>query len=128
MTDAPPVLALTNRAMVGFDLVLGGAALLAPRATLRALGHERPSDDAAALLRRCGPIWLTFSAAHARAATRGSAFDWAVVAGMRATEILTDPVWSTAPGFTRPGSRSALRLAGAFNLALALAAARQARR
>ncbi len=32
------------------------------------LGHDEPSPDAAHLFRRCGPIWLTFAAAHAMAA------------------------------------------------------------
>ena len=33
------------------------------------LGHDEPSPEAAHLFRRCGPIWLTFAAAHAVAAT-----------------------------------------------------------
>ena len=32
--------------------------------TLKVLGHEEPSPDAKHLFRRCGPIWLTFAAAH----------------------------------------------------------------
>src|SRR6266702_5349498 len=65
-----------NLVMVGFDLALGSAALLAPAATLRALGHERPSADAEHLFRRCGPIWLTFAAGHARAAVGNRPQDW----------------------------------------------------
>jgi hypothetical protein len=53
-----------NRNMIAFDLVLGSGAVLAPAATLRVLGHNEPSDDARELFRRCGPIWLTFAAAH----------------------------------------------------------------
>jgi hypothetical protein len=121
---------LVNRAMIGFDLVLGAAAIGAPDLTLRVLGHERPSDDARSLFRRCGPIWLTFAAAHLRAATRGSAEDWRAVSWLRATEIATDPLWSGSPAVTRPGARAGLRLAGACNLVMtagAAYAARQAR-
>ena len=63
-------LRLTNRNMIAFDLVLGSAAILAPSATLPVLGHDRPSADAEHLFRRCGPIWLTFAAAHAVADRR----------------------------------------------------------
>ena len=58
------VIRLANRGMAAFDLVLGTATIAAPDATLRVLGHDRPSDDARELFRRCGPIWLTFAAAH----------------------------------------------------------------
>ena len=64
---------MTNRNMIGFDLALGTGALLAPDATLRALGHEDPSPDARELFRRCGPIWLTFAAAHADRRTSATA-------------------------------------------------------
>src|SRR5205823_9360069 len=74
--DAPRLLREWNRGMIAFDLILGSATLLAPRATLKVLGHERPSADAEALFRRCGPIWLTFAAAHAVAAARGKRRDW----------------------------------------------------
>ncbi|HEY8584660.1 MAG TPA: hypothetical protein VIL49_16990, partial [Capillimicrobium sp.] len=86
-----------NRGMVAFDLALGTAALAAPDATLRLLGHAEPSDDARALFRRCGPIWLTFAAAHATAAARGEPRDWWALGWLRATEIATDAVWSTSP-------------------------------
>jgi hypothetical protein len=80
------------------------------------------------LLRRCGPIWLTFAAAHAVAARRGEPRDCGRSRGCGATEIATDPLWSRSPGFaSRPGARRALRLAGAGNLALAVAFARRAR-
>ncbi len=117
-----------NAGMIGFDLALGTGALAAPDATLRLLGHERPSDDARVLFRRCGPIWLTFAAAHAVAAVRGRREDWWAVAWLRGTEILTDVVWSTSPAVPEARSRAALRGAGAFNLALALGAAAVARR
>ena len=106
--------------MVAFDLILGSATLLAPRATLKVLGHERPSADAEALFRRCGPIWLTFAAAHAVAARRDEPQDWWALAWLRGTEIATDAVWSTSPGFTRPGARAGLWFAGLANLAMAL--------
>src|SRR3954465_10436914 len=63
----------TNAFMAGFHLLPGTGTLLAPDATLRVLGHDEPSPDARELFRRCGPIWLTFAAAHALAARRGGA-------------------------------------------------------
>lgn len=111
---------LTNRNMIAFDAVLGTAALAAPTATLRVLGHDAPSDDAEHLFRRCGPIWLTFAAAHAVAAARGNEEDWWALAWLRGTELATDIVWSRSPAFSREGSAEGLWLAGAANLAMAL--------
>lgn len=110
----------TNRTMIAFDLALGGGALFAPSATLRVLGHERPSPDAEHLFRRCGPIWLTYAAAHAVAERRGKSADWWGLAWLRGAEIATDVVWSRSPGFSRPGARAGLWFAGASNLAMAL--------
>jgi hypothetical protein len=121
------VLRSMNRTMVGFDLLLGTAALLAPDRTLGVLGHERPSEDARHLFRRCGPIWLTFAAAHAVAARRGEPRDWWALAWLRATEIATDVVWSASPAVSRPGAKASLRLAGVYNLAAALGFARLSR-
>jgi hypothetical protein len=108
----------TNRTMIAFDLVLGLGTLLAPAQTLRVLGHDRPSPDAQELFRRCAPIWLTFAAAHAVAATRDRPRDWWALAWLRGTEIATDVVWSQSPALTRPGAREALKLAGVANLAM----------
>ncbi|MFN8217930.1 MAG: hypothetical protein U0R71_15150 [Solirubrobacterales bacterium] len=119
---------LTNGFMIGFDLALGGAALAAPAATLRALGHDEPSPDARHLFRRCAPIWLTFAAAHAVAARRGRPADWQALAWLRGTEIATDALWAASPAVSRPGARAGLRLAGAANLAMAGAFAWMARR
>ncbi|HEY1592171.1 MAG TPA: hypothetical protein VGF81_10290 [Solirubrobacteraceae bacterium] len=116
-----------NKVMVGFDLALGSAALLAPAATLRALGHDRPSPDAEHLFRRCGPIWLTFAAGHARAAAGNRPQDWWALAWLRGTEIATDAVWAGSPALTRPGAKAGLRLAGLANLAMALGYARLAK-
>ena len=110
-----------NRGMVAFDLALGAGAMLAPERTLAVLGHRRPKADARELFRRCGPVWLTFAAAHATAAVRGEPRDWWALAWLRGTEIATDALWSRSPGFGRPGAREALWLAGAGNLAMALA-------
>lgn len=126
--DAEQLVRLANRNMVGFDLALGAGALLAPDATLKVLGHDAPSSDARRLFQRCGPIWLTYAAAHLLADRRDGAGDWYGVAWLRATEILTDVVWSASPGFRRPGAREGLWFAGAFNLALALGARGVARR
>jgi hypothetical protein len=125
--DLDALVRLTNRTMIGFDLALGTGALLAPDLTLRAIGHDAPSDDARELFRRCAPIWLTFAAAHAVAHVRDEPEDWWAVAWLRGTEIATDVLWSRSAAITRPGARQGLWLAGAFNAALALGAARVAR-
>ena len=117
----------SNRTMIAFDLVLGSAALLAPDHTLRALGHDAPSEDARHLFRRCGPIWLTFAAAHTVAAIRDEPRDWWALAWLRGTEIATDVVWSASPAVSRPGAKVGLWLAGLYNLAVALGFARLAR-
>jgi hypothetical protein len=126
--DAEQALRLTNRNMIAFDLALGTGALLAPAATLGALGHRSPTPDAEELFRRCGPIWLTFAAAHAVAAARGGPEDWWALAWLRATELATDIVWSRSSGFQRPGARTGLWLAGAANAAMAAGFAWMARR
>jgi hypothetical protein len=114
-------LKLVNRGMIAFDLVLGTATLAAPRQTLWVLGHEKVSADGEALFRRCGPVWLTFAAAHAVADQRGRRRDWWALAWLRGTEIATDAVWAlTSPGFTRPGARVGMCLAGVANTAMAL--------
>jgi hypothetical protein len=120
MADLDARLRDLNRGMIGFDLALASGALLAPDKTLAVLGHERPSDDARELFRRCAPIWFTFAAAHAMAARRGDSRDWWALAWLRGTEIATDALWSRSSAFTRPGARAGLWLAGAANLAMAL--------
>jgi hypothetical protein len=109
-----------NRGMILFDLALGSGALLAPDQTLAVLGHRRPSADAREIFRRCAPIWLTFAAAHAMAATRGERRDWWALAWLRGTEIATDALWaSRSPAITTRG-RIGLYAAGLGNLAMAL--------
>jgi hypothetical protein len=117
----------TNAFMIGFDLWLGTSALLAPATTLRILGHDHPSEDAEHLFRRNAPIWLTFAAAHALAARRGRPQDWNALAWLRATEWMTDVIWSRSPAVTRPGAKAGLVLAGAANAAMSLGFARMAR-
>jgi hypothetical protein len=118
---AEEALKLVNRGMIAFDAVLGSATLLAPRQTLWVLGHEKASADAEALFRRSGPVWLTFAAAHTVAEVRGRRRDWWALAWLRGTEVATDAIWAaTSPGFTRPGARAGLFLAGAANTAMAL--------
>ncbi len=119
---------LNNAFMIGFDLVLGSAAIAAPAATLRVLGHDEPSPDAKHLFRRCGPIWLTFAAAHAVAAKRGRPADWQSLAWLRGTEIATDALWAASPAVSRPGAKAGLRLAGVANVAMAAGFAWMARR
>lgn len=105
--------------MIAFDVALGSGALLAPRTTLALLGHDEPSEDAEHLFRRCGPIWLTFAAAHLAAERRGEARDWWALAWLRGTEIATDAVWSRSPAVSRLGAAEGLRLAGVANAAMA---------
>lgn len=118
--DLEDALRLANRNMIGFDLALGSGALLTPATTLRLLGHEEPSPDARELFRRCGPIWLTFAAAHTVADRRGEPQDFWALAWLRGTEIASDVVWSRSRSFTRPGARTGLAVAGAANLAMAI--------
>jgi hypothetical protein len=125
---AEQVLRLTNRNMIVFDLLLGSAAIAAPAATLKVLGHDEPSPDAKHLFRRCGPIWLTFAAAHAVAERRGGSGDWQALAWLRGTEIATDALWAQSPAVSRPGAKLGLYLAGASNLAMAAGFAWMSRR
>jgi hypothetical protein len=117
----------TNRNMIAFDLALGSGALLAPAATLQVLGHEHPSEDAKHLFRRCGPIWLTFAAAHLVADRRDRPRDWWALAWLRGTELATDAVWARSPAVSRPGAKAGLVVAGIVNLAMALGFAHLAR-
>jgi hypothetical protein len=112
-------LRLLNRNMIAFDLALGTCAIAAPAATLKTLGHDEPSPDAKQLFRRCGPIWLTFAAAHLVADRRGRPADWQSLAWLRGTEIATDALWSASPAVSRPGAKLGLQLAGLSNLAMA---------
>lgn len=126
--DVERAIRLTNRNMIAFDLLLGSGALLAPAATLAVLGHDRPSADAEHLFRRCGPIWLTFAAAHAIAEHRDTPDDWWALAWLRGTELATDALWSRSPAFSRPGARAGMWVAGAGNLAMTLGFAWLSRR
>jgi len=117
--DLEEALRQLNRNMIAFDLALGTGALLAPRATLAVIGHDAPSEDAEHLFRRCGPIWLTFAAAHLVAERRGKSQDWWALAWLRGTELATDAVWSRSPAVSRPGAAMGLRLAGVANAAMA---------
>jgi hypothetical protein len=126
--DLSQTLQRINRGMVGFDLALGTATLLAPRETLRALGHDDPSPDAEHLFRRCAPVWLTFAAAHLVAAARGRPRDWWALAWLRGTELATDVLWSRSPAWSRSGARQALWAAGVANLAMAVGFGALARR
>jgi len=128
MPTAEQLIRLTNKNMIAFDLALGTGALVAPDLTLKVIGHDPPSDDARQLFRRCGPIWLTFAAAHAVAAKRNRPEDWWAVAWLRGTEILTDVVWSASPAVRRPSAKQGLWFAGVFNAVLAAGCAMLARR
>ena len=127
MSDLATVLRLQNRFMIGFDLVLGTATLVAPDRTLQVLGHREPSDDAREAFRRCAPIWLTFAAAHSVAAVRGKPEDWWALAWLRGTEIATDALWSRSQAFT-PRGRRGMWFAGVSNAAMAVGYAHMASR
>jgi len=116
-----------NRNMIAFDLLLGSAALFAPSPTLAVLGHDRPSEDAEHLFRRCAPIWLTFAAAHLVAHRRGRSRDWWALAWLRGTELFTDVLWARSDAFSRPGARAGMWFAGLSNLAMAVGFAQLAR-
>ena len=120
MADLERVMRMHNRSMVAFDLLLGGGALAAPAKTLAVLGHDPPAPEAEEMFRRLGPVWLTFAAAHLVAAVRDEPRDWWALAWLRGTEIATDALWARSPGFSRPGARTALRLASVSNLAMTL--------
>ena len=77
---------------------------------------------------RCGPIWLTFAAAHLVADRRGNPADWQSLAWLRGTEIATDALWASSPAVSRPGAKLGLRLAGVANIAMAAGFAWMARR
>jgi hypothetical protein len=125
--DTERALRLTNRNMIAFDLVLGSAATLAPTTTLAVLGHDQPSPDAEHLFRRCGPIWLTFAAAHLVAHRRNRPRDWWALSWLRGTELVTDIIWSRSGAFSRPGARAGLWFAGLSNVAMTLGFAHLAR-
>jgi hypothetical protein len=128
MPDLEQLLKLHNKNMIAFDLVLGSGAILAPDATLKVLGHRAPSPDARELLRKNGPVWLTFAAAHAVAAVRGEPRDWWALAWLRGTEIATDIIWRRSEGFSLPRGRAWQWGAGVSNLAMAVGFGTLARR
>ena len=128
MPDLEHLLRRHNRFMIAFDIVLGGGALAAPAATLKVLGHDPPSPDMEAMIRRQGPIWLTFAAAHLVAAVRDEPRDWWALAWLRGTEIATDALWAGSPAVSRPGAKLGLQLAGVANLAMAAGFAWMSRR
>jgi hypothetical protein len=117
--DLEDYLRLHNRFMIGFDVVLGSATLLAPRSTLRFLGHDEPSPEVIAGFRRNAPIWLTFAAAHAIADRHDRSEDWWALAWLRGIEAFADPIWSSSPGWRRPGSRASLWFSGVANTSMA---------
>ncbi len=120
MAELERALRAVNAGMVAFDLALGATAIAAPGTGLRLLGHAAPSEDARWLFRRCGPIWLTFAAAHLTAARRDRAEDWWALAWLRGTEVATDALWARSPGFAGDRrARASLRLAGVANAAMA---------
>ena len=113
-------LRLTNRNMIAFDLVLGSAAIAAPEATLRVLGHDEPSPDADAPLPplRADLAHLRRRPRGRRAPRRASATGgrWPGCAGPRSRPTRSGP---SSPAVSRPGAKLGLRLAGVANVAMA---------
>jgi hypothetical protein len=101
-----PALGLENRAMLAVDVGLGAGALAAPARMLRLMGQADPSDDAVSLFRRCGPVWLTFAAAHA----------------------LIEPAWTRSPASSTPRLRTAIAATAGATLAMSLGYAQLASR
>ena len=116
--DLEDLVRLQNRFMIGFDSILGSATLIAPRSTLRFFGHDEPSREVIAGFRRLSWVWLTFAVAHANAERRAEPRDWWALAWLRGTEMLADPIWSSSPGWRRPGSRPTLWFSGVANTAM----------
>ena len=117
-----------NRNMIAFDLALGSGALLAPTRTLRVLGHDEPSEDAEQLFRRCGPIWLTFAAAHlvADRRERPARLVGALLAA-RHRALHRRRLVALGRRSRAPAPSAGLWLAGLANLAMALGFAHLAR-
>jgi len=118
--DLEDYLRLHNRFMIGFDTALGSATLVAPRSTLRFFGHDEPSPEVIAGFRRNAPIWLTFAVAHALADRRNDSYDWWALAWLRGIEAFADPIWSSSPGWRRPGARASLWFSGVANTSMAI--------
>jgi hypothetical protein len=121
-------LGMQNRAMVAVEAALGAGAIAAPERTLRLMGHEDRSAAAVREFRRFAPIFLTLAAAHALAAVRGNTEDWWALAGLRATELATEPVWKRSAAFSTPTQRRVIAGAAGANLAMSLGLARVAAR
>ena len=107
-----------NRGMIGFDLALATATLIAPDRVMRLLGHDEPDAESKHLFRRNAPIWFTFAAAHAVAERRGEPSDWWALTWLRSIEFGTDALWAASPGFKKRRSKVVLAGAGVANMAL----------
>src|SRR4051794_7719584 len=104
--------------MIGFDLLLGSTSLIAPRSTLRFFGHEEPSPEVIAGLRRLSGMWLTSAAAHPNAERGGEAQEWGAPGGLGGSEFPAAPIWSPPPGGRRPATRPPLCFPGPANTAM----------
>jgi hypothetical protein len=126
--DLTQALGLQNRAMVPVEIALGAGALAVPERTLRLMGHKDPSEDAVRMFRRSAPVCLSFAAAHALAAVRGTPKDWWALASLRATELATEPVWKRSPAFSTPALRRVIIGTAGANLAMSVGFAYRASR
>lgn len=102
--------------LVAFDILLGGASLIAPRTVLKlfAPGIEPEGE---ALLRRAAAIWLFFVPVQLWAALKADdPKALRAVSVLRLQEVLADPIWlKTGSGFGAFG-KFGLIFAPTFNL------------
>ena len=102
--------------LFAFDVLLGSASLLSPRAVLKSFAPgEEPAGEA--LLRRAGSIWLFFVPVQLWAALKTeNPKALRAVSVLRLQEVPADPVWlATGKGFGAFG-KFGLVFAPAFNL------------
>ncbi|MEM3085933.1 MAG: hypothetical protein QXT68_02180 [Halobacteria archaeon] len=108
-------------ALAGFDIWLGGTALLAP-AFYVSLLHPGTAGDPTYLLQRTGVVWLGYAAFQAVAALRAPKEPaWLlVVAALRLIEVPADPVYIA--GVTGLSQMGLMGIGGApvFNLVVGL--------
>jgi dihydroflavonol-4-reductase len=103
--------------LAGFDVLLGGAALLWPRRYLAAM-HPGPERGPTALVSRTGALWLFFAGVEALAAARPGAPEWTFLAGMlRLMDVPADLVYLLRGDDLGRLGRAGLAASVAFNAA-----------
>jgi len=102
--------------LVGFDILLGGLSLIAPKTVMKGFAPEG-GQEGAPLLRRAGSIWAFFVPVQLWAAIKTeNPTALRAVAILRLQEVPADPVWlATGEGFGFFG-KFGLVFAPIFNL------------